>query len=316
MIRTAIAGMDFVFQTVHQGLVRIDGDRTFARFPITEWGRRGESSVEFLGFYDDQAIRTDEGWRFASRYLAPRTLGRPTFFTGRVIDLGGRSRTPPVRLNAPLNPSGRCDAGSVRGVSCIAFKRVGRVPPGKGEHMGDTASRNDDPNRPKPDELASFRADALRFLETHARRRADATPLDGASGPDAVGLLDGHDDRAEEAAALERSRAWRRLVFDSGFGWLGGPVELGGGGRSAALDEEYRLLERAFDVPDQQPFATGTRLVAPAVLAHGSADCSGGTCPASSVATCWCASSSANPRRGRTSLRCARERSATATSGW
>ncbi|MGE0509833.1 MAG: acyl-CoA dehydrogenase family protein [Acidimicrobiia bacterium] len=122
------------------------------------------------------------------------------------------------------------------------------------------------------DELASFRAEALRFLETHARRRRDATGSGWGVGSDAIGLLDGHDDRAEEAAALERSRAWRRLVFDSGFGWLGGPVELGGGGRSTVLDEEYRLLERSFDVPDQQPFATGTRLVAPAVLAHGSAD--------------------------------------------
>lgn len=96
VIRTAIAGMDFVFQTVHQGLVRIDGDRAFARFPITEWGRRGDSSVEFLGFYDDQAIRTEEGWRFASRFLAPRTLGRPTFFTGRVIDLGGTLQGSPL----------------------------------------------------------------------------------------------------------------------------------------------------------------------------------------------------------------------------
>jgi len=87
VIRTATAGMDFVFQTVHQGLVRIDGDRGFARFPITEWGRRGDSCVQFLGFYDDEAVRTDAGWRFASRSLAPRTLGRPTGLTGRVIDL-------------------------------------------------------------------------------------------------------------------------------------------------------------------------------------------------------------------------------------
>ncbi|MGD9703688.1 MAG: nuclear transport factor 2 family protein [Acidimicrobiia bacterium] len=96
VIRTATAGMDFVFQTVHQGLVRIDGDRAFARFPITEWGRRGESSVQFLGCYDDEAVRTDAGWRFASRYLAPRTLGRPTGFTGRVIDLGGALQDSPL----------------------------------------------------------------------------------------------------------------------------------------------------------------------------------------------------------------------------
>lgn len=94
VIRTATAGMDFVFQTVHQGLVRIDGDRAFARFPITEWGRRGESSVQFLGFYDDEAVRTAEGWRFAVRNLVPRTLGRPTSFTGRVIDLSPLDDSP------------------------------------------------------------------------------------------------------------------------------------------------------------------------------------------------------------------------------
>jgi alkylation response protein AidB-like acyl-CoA dehydrogenase len=71
---------------------------------------------------------------------------------------------------------------------------------------------------------------------------------------------------------LQRGREWRRLVFDSGFGWLGGPPALGGAGRPPQLDEEYRLLEREFDVPDQQPFATGTHLVAPAILANGTED--------------------------------------------
>ncbi|HUF96811.1 MAG TPA: nuclear transport factor 2 family protein [Ilumatobacter sp.] len=87
VIRTATAGMDFVFQTVHVGLVRVEGDRAWARFPITEWGRRGEKCVQFLGLYEDEATRTDQGWRLASRYLAPRTLGRPTGLTGRVLDL-------------------------------------------------------------------------------------------------------------------------------------------------------------------------------------------------------------------------------------
>ena len=91
-------------------------------------------------------------------------------------------------------------------------------------------------------------------------------------GDDAIGLLDGHADRSAEASSLQRGREWRRLVFDSGFGWLGGPLALGGAGRSPQLDEEYRLLEREFDVPDQQPFATGTHLVAPAILANGSED--------------------------------------------
>ncbi|MDO8361666.1 MAG: acyl-CoA dehydrogenase family protein [Actinomycetota bacterium] len=120
------------------------------------------------------------------------------------------------------------------------------------------------------DELSEFRAAALHFLETNARHRVVATQAGWGIGSDSIGLLDAHADRAAEAAALARSREWRRLVFDHGFGWAGGPVALGGGGRNPLLDEEYRRLEVEFDVPDQQPFATGTHLVAPALLAHGS----------------------------------------------
>ncbi len=121
-------------------------------------------------------------------------------------------------------------------------------------------------------EVARFRAEALEFLERNSSRRRHATSSGWGAGSDTIGLLDTHSDRDEEKATLERSRAWRRLVFDHGFGWLSGPVDLGGAGRSAHLDEEYRVLEREFDVPDQQPFATGTHLVAPAVQAYGSAD--------------------------------------------
>ncbi|HUF99220.1 MAG TPA: acyl-CoA dehydrogenase family protein [Ilumatobacter sp.] len=122
------------------------------------------------------------------------------------------------------------------------------------------------------DDVEAFRASALSFLTANSSRRTNRTDVTWGVGDDAIGLLDGHADRAAEATALELGRAWRRLVFDSGFGWLGGPTALGGGGRSPVLDEEYRLLERQFDVPDQQPFATGTHLVAPAVLANGSED--------------------------------------------
>lgn len=89
LIRKTVAPFDFIFQTVHAGLVRVNGDRAAARFPITEWGRRTSDgmSIQFLGFYDDEAVRTPEGWRFAHRRLVPRTLGKPNSFTGRVHDL-------------------------------------------------------------------------------------------------------------------------------------------------------------------------------------------------------------------------------------
>lgn len=91
VVKSTIAGLDFVFQTVHLGLVTVDGDRAFARFPITEWARRSadERGIQFLGFYDDDLVRLEQGWRFSRRRLVPRTLGKPEGLTGRVIESDG-----------------------------------------------------------------------------------------------------------------------------------------------------------------------------------------------------------------------------------
>ena len=99
------------------------------------------------------------------------------------------------------------------------------------------------------DIVAEFRAEATAFLDAHATRKPRGVAAAWGSGDDNIGLLDPHPDRATAAEQLERSPEWRRLVFDAGFGWLGGPVE-------PILDEEHRLLERQYAVPDQQPFAT------------------------------------------------------------
>lgn len=75
---------ELLFQTVHQGLVRVEGDRGWARTPITEWVRRAGDSQPFLflGWYEDEAVRLDEGWRFARRRLLPRTFARADFLNG------------------------------------------------------------------------------------------------------------------------------------------------------------------------------------------------------------------------------------------
>ncbi len=92
-ITATTAGLEFVFQTVHQGLVQVDGDTARARFPITEWARRASDSrpIQFLGVYEDECVRTAEGWRFARRMLAPRTMGRPEGLSGRVVPLDALS---------------------------------------------------------------------------------------------------------------------------------------------------------------------------------------------------------------------------------
>ncbi|GAC1395631.1 MAG: hypothetical protein NVS4B6_00490 [Mycobacterium sp.] len=88
-ISATCAGLEFVFQTVHQGLVQVDGDKARARFPITEWARRTTDArpIQFLGIYEDECVRTSEGWRFSRRTLLPRTMGRPEGLSGRVVPL-------------------------------------------------------------------------------------------------------------------------------------------------------------------------------------------------------------------------------------
>jgi SnoaL-like domain len=90
-ITKSCATLEFVFQTVHQGLVEVDGDTARARFPITEWARRTSDArpIQFLGIYDDECVRTPAGWRFSRRTLVPRTMGRPDGLNGRLVPLDG-----------------------------------------------------------------------------------------------------------------------------------------------------------------------------------------------------------------------------------
>lgn len=88
VISAATESLEFVFQTVHSGLVHVDGDHAAARFPITEWSRRKRDGVTmvFLGLYEDDVVRTPDGWRFARRELVAKTLGKAELFTGRIHD--------------------------------------------------------------------------------------------------------------------------------------------------------------------------------------------------------------------------------------
>ena len=41
----------------------------------------------FLGYYQDEIVRLEEGWRFSRRRLLPRTMAKVPFFDGKVHDL-------------------------------------------------------------------------------------------------------------------------------------------------------------------------------------------------------------------------------------
>lgn len=89
-IRNATKEAEFVFQTTHCGLVDVQGDTAWARFPTTEWVKlRDGRGLQFLGVYEDNLERTPEGWRFTRRFLDAVTLGR--------IDSFARSNTHQLR---------------------------------------------------------------------------------------------------------------------------------------------------------------------------------------------------------------------------
>ena len=120
------------------------------------------------------------------------------------------------------------------------------------------------------EERREFVASATAFLEANAPRRPGVGSGARAwgEGPE-ISLMAHRDDVHEQLATARR---WRALVFDAGFGWLGGPPAYGGGGRHPDLDHEYRRLEADFDVPDQSAWQVAWEMVAPAVLVHGSED--------------------------------------------
>ena len=104
VIRTATKDFEFVFQTTHGGLVHVEGDRAWARFPTTEWVKhRDGSGRQFLGMYEDDVVRTAAGWRFQRRFLHGLALGRTETFT--------RSKVHPIAApSLVFDPEGAHDA--------------------------------------------------------------------------------------------------------------------------------------------------------------------------------------------------------------
>jgi uncharacterized protein (TIGR02246 family) len=71
--------MDYVLQINSPALIEVSGDRATARSGIRECGKaKGRmEGFEFLGLYEDELVRTPEGWRFAKRTF--RGLGTHYF---------------------------------------------------------------------------------------------------------------------------------------------------------------------------------------------------------------------------------------------
>ena len=111
-------------------------------------------------------------------------------------------------------------------------------------------------------------AEARAFLEANAAPRAERA-LRWGEGSDRVSIFperSPEEDRRDLAAA----RAWRRTVFDAGFGWIDGPVDHGGRGLTAEHTRAYRDVERRYDVPGTGVFGITYGMVAPITCSFGS----------------------------------------------
>jgi alkylation response protein AidB-like acyl-CoA dehydrogenase len=142
-------------------------------------------------------------------------------------------------------------------------RRVGEWPAGEG------AVVHDEPRR-RPT-LEEFRAAARAFLDAAVPRRAGSSRGRAwGAGDDRVTLFPG-----ATASEVEQARAWRRTVFDAGFGWITGPVELGGRGLPGGYERAYFELERGYETPSRSPLGVSLGMVAPILQQFGTAEAAG-----------------------------------------
>jgi ketosteroid isomerase-like protein len=83
-IGAAIAGnkavFEYVVQMIHSVSIHIAGDAASATSLLEEVSRKadGEGGLHMYGFYNDELVRTEAGWRFARRHFTGLSLERCT----------------------------------------------------------------------------------------------------------------------------------------------------------------------------------------------------------------------------------------------
>ena len=118
-------------------------------------------------------------------------------------------------------------------------------------------------------ELERFADEVRTFLETNSKRRTDENRKVWGRASDQVAIFRTERESRNRHEMAAR-REWLRIRFDSGLGWISGPIEHGGRGLTSAHEIMYREIEAEYDVPDTSDLRiVGLNLVAPTILAHG-----------------------------------------------
>ncbi|MER6825615.1 acyl-CoA dehydrogenase family protein [Streptosporangium sp. NPDC000563] len=114
---------------------------------------------------------------------------------------------------------------------------------------------------------AAFQDAVRAFLDAHAKPLPEAQEGWGVGSDE---LSSGAEPtREEELRMVEAATAFRRELFDAGFGWLTGPAEYGGGGREARFQELFDEVAADYELPSEACFVVGHHIVAPTLLAWG-----------------------------------------------
>lgn len=81
----------FLVQLLHSGTVELAGDRASSRWYLSEHARdaTGGGSL-FVGYYEDDLVRTGDGWRFSARRFAFLYRGRDEL-PGRAYPYAGHA---------------------------------------------------------------------------------------------------------------------------------------------------------------------------------------------------------------------------------
>jgi alkylation response protein AidB-like acyl-CoA dehydrogenase len=118
---------------------------------------------------------------------------------------------------------------------------------------------------------ADFEAEVLDWLQLNRSTMPERGRFRWGDGDDGAVEIWTEHDAERDAVSLQASRWWRRLRFDAGYGWIDGPVELGGRGLPSSFARIYATAEAAFDVPPQDWFKLGP-VIGPILMAHATAD--------------------------------------------
>jgi ketosteroid isomerase-like protein len=87
-LRTAMKAllepMENFFQLNAPAIIELHGDRATARTGIREGGKLAGSNIvlDVMAFYDDELLRTPQGWKFARRKLTVVAVNRYTVVSG------------------------------------------------------------------------------------------------------------------------------------------------------------------------------------------------------------------------------------------